>query len=163
MTIYEIDKQIEEMIANAVDPETGELILDNEALDALQMEREMKVENLALYIKNSTALAAGIRAEEKALADRRQAIERKAERLKKLLEYALCGEGYTSSRVSCTFRKSEAVEIAPEFIGWAVDHDSALLRVKAPEADKTAIKAALKNGAVLPFVELVAKKNLTIK
>ena len=163
MNIYEIDKAIEELIAGAVDPETGELVLDNEALDALQMEREKKIENLALYIKNSTSLAAGIRAEEKALADRRQAIERKVERLKKYLEYALAGEGFSTSRVNCSFRKSEALEVAPEFLGWAVEHDSALIRMKAPEADKTAIKAALKNGAVLPFVELVPRKNLTIK
>ena len=43
MTIYEIDNRIAEL----VDPETGEL-LDYEAFAELQMEREAKIENMAL-------------------------------------------------------------------------------------------------------------------
>lgn len=163
MNIYEIDQQIAQLIADSIDPETGELILDNETLDALQMEREAKVENLALWIKNSNAMAQSIRAEEKALAERRQAIERKTERLKDYLAYALGGQKFTTPRVSCTFRKTEAVELEPEFMDWARIAAPGLLRYKEPEADKTEIKKALKEGATLAYAALVTRQSMSIK
>ncbi len=163
MNIYEIDKAIEELIASSIDPETGELVIEDDTLDNLQMERTAKVENLALYIKNNAALAAGIRQEEASLADRRRAIERKVDRLKRYLDYVLDGQKFTTEKVACTFRKSDSVEIAPEFIEWAAANDASLLRIKEPEADKTAIKKLLKDGAEIPFASLVTKQSLTIK
>ena len=62
MTIYEIDNRIAEL----VDPETGEL-LDYEAFAELAMEREAKIENMALWYKDLTAEAKAIREEERAL------------------------------------------------------------------------------------------------
>ena len=47
MTLYEIDNAILECI----DLETGEII-DTDKLDALQLERETKIENVALWIKD---------------------------------------------------------------------------------------------------------------
>ena len=63
MTLYEIDAQLEEMLEQ-VDPETGELLCDMEQLEALSLERDRKLENLALYIKNRDAEAKAIREEE---------------------------------------------------------------------------------------------------
>lgn len=163
MNIYEIDKAIEELIASSIDPETGELVIEDDTLDNLQMERTAKVENLALYIKNNAALAAGIRQEEASLADRRRAIERKVDRLKRYLDYVLDGQKFTTEKVACTFRKSDSVEISPEFIEWASANNASLLRMKEPEADKTAIKKLLKDGAEIPFASLVTKQSLTIK
>ena len=48
--------EIEEQILNCVDLETGEII-DEEALANLSMERDTKVENIALWIKNLLAEA----------------------------------------------------------------------------------------------------------
>ena len=149
MRIYEIDKAIEELIANAVNPETGELILDNEALDALQMERDQKIENLALYVKDLTATAKAIREEEKAL--------------QQYLTYALGGQKFSTARVACTFRRSETVECGPEFIEWAKKNDVSLLRQKEPEVNRTEIKDKLKAGMTIPYTALVEKQNLTIK
>lgn len=163
MRIYEIDQAIEDMIANAIDPETGELILDNEALDALQMERDQKIENLALYVKDLTATAKAIRDEERALAERRQAIEKKSARLQQYLTYALQGQKFSTPRVACSFRRSETVECGPEFIEWAKKNDVSLLRQKEPEVNRTEIKAKLKAGMTIPYTALVEKQNLTIK
>lgn len=163
MRIYDIDKAIEELIANAVDPETGELILDNEALDALQMERDQKIENLALYVKDLTAMTKAIREEEKALAERRQAVEKKAARLQNYLVYALQGQKFSTPRVACSFRRSETVECSPEFVEWAKKNDVSLLRQKEPEVNRTEIKTKLKAGMTIPYTALVEKMNLTIK
>lgn len=109
MTIYEIDARIAELI----DPETGEL-LDYEAFASLQMEREAKIENMALWYKDLTAEAKAIREEEKALAERRRSAENKAERLKGYLDEALAGESYKSAKVAVSYRRSKAVELADE-------------------------------------------------
>lgn len=163
MRIYEIDQAIEDLIANAVNPETGELILDNEALDALQMERDQKIENLALYVKDLSATAKAIRDEERVLAERRQAIEKKSARLQQYLTYALQGQKFSTARVACSFRRSETVECSPEFIEWAKKNDITLLRQKEPEVNRTEIKAKLQAGMTIPYTALVEKQNLTIK
>lgn len=60
-TLYEIDADI----VNCIDTETGE-ILDFDSLDALNMERDAKIEGVALYVKQLQAEAEAIKAEEKA-------------------------------------------------------------------------------------------------
>lgn len=162
MRIYEIDKAIEELIANAVDPETGELALYNDALDQLQMERDAKVENLALYVKELTATANAMRDEEKNLAERRQAVERKAERLKQYLSYCLGNQKFETPKVACTFRKSEKVITDEDFILWAKIKAPCLLRKKF-EVDKTEVKLALKRGEYIPNARLLESWNVSIK
>lgn len=163
MTLYEIDKSIEQLV-NAVDPETGELLVDNDALDALMMERDGKIENIACFIKNLTADAKALKDEEAALAERRKAAEKKAERLKDYLTYALGGEKFQTVKCAVSFRKSQTVEIDEGFTAWAekTGNDN-LLRYKAPEANKVAIKALLAQGADIPCARLTQNTSITIK
>ena len=58
MKLYEIDKAILE----CVDQETGEII-DTEKLSDLQMQKDTKVENIALWIKDLLAEADAIKNE----------------------------------------------------------------------------------------------------
>ena len=83
MKLYEIN----EAILACVDPETGEA--DVEKLDELMLIREVKIENLALWVKELRAEAEAIKAEEeifmdevRALANRRHANERKSDGIK---------------------------------------------------------------------------------
>lgn len=163
MTLYEIDKSIEQLV-NAVDPETGELLVDNDALDALMMERDGKIENIACFIKNLTADAKALKDEEAALAERRKAAEKKAERLKDYLTYVLGGEKFQTVKCAVSFRKSQTVEIDEGFTAWAekTGNDN-LLRYKAPEANKVAIKALLAQGADIPCARLTQNTSITIK
>ncbi|MCD8087257.1 MAG: siphovirus Gp157 family protein [Oscillospiraceae bacterium] len=158
MTIYDIDQQM----AALVDPETGEL-LDYDAFDALQMERETKIEDMALWYKNEMAEAAAIRAEEEALAERRKRTENRAERLKGYIDTALAGEKFKTSRVVCSFRASSAVEVDDEFVTWAEQYGDTFLRFKTPEVNKAAIAAAIKDGQTVPHATMVQRQNLSIK
>ena len=56
MTLFEINEQIQKAIELGFDPETGE-ILDASALEQLQIDRDEKIENICLYIKDLTAEA----------------------------------------------------------------------------------------------------------
>ena len=161
MTIYEIDQAIIDALENAVDPETGEISEDvAAALEALDMQRNEKLENIACYIKDLEAEAKAIRDEEKALAARRKTTERKTERLKDYLAWALNGEKFKSPRCAVSFRKSTAVEIAPDALTYLPEQ---FLRFKDPEADKTAIKDALKAGEIIEGCKLVDNVSMIIK
>ena len=153
MTLYEIDHAIME----CVELETGEII-DIEHLDKLQMERDAKIENVACWIKDLNAEAEAIKAEKQALAERQKVAENKAESLKKYLAYALDGKAFKSTRASVSFRKSHAVEIADIY-----KLDENYLRYKEPEADKTAIKEALKAGKTVAGATLVENTSVIIK
>ena len=115
MKLYEIDSQITDLIDQAIDPETGEI---NEEvyteLEKLQMERDRKIENIVLWIKDLNAEALAIKTEKNALAQRQAQAEKKAESLKKYLAYALKGEKFKTARCTVSYRKSEAVEIVDE-------------------------------------------------
>lgn len=162
MTLYEIDAGIQELLSE-VDPETGELITDYEALDALLMERETKIENIVLFIKNLSSDVRELKAEEAALAERRKKAEKKAERLREYVSHALGGERFQTPRCCVSFRKSTALELGEGFTEWAKEHAGTLLRYKEPEPDKTAIKAALAGGAEIPDAKLVQNTTMTIK
>lgn len=162
MTLYEIDEEIQELLSE-VDPETGELITDYAALDALLMEREAKIENIVLFIKNLSSDVRELKAEEAALAERRKKAEKKAERLREYVSHALGGERFQTPRCCVSFRKSTALELGEGFTEWAKEHADTLLRYKEPEPDKTAIRAALAGGAEIPNAKLVQNTTMTIK
>lgn len=143
MSIYDIDSAITALIDN----ETGE-VSDEEAFDALQMERDKKVENIGLFYKDCVAEAKAIKEEEASLAARRKSVENKAERLKHLLEYALNGGKFSSPRLKVSYRKSATVELSEGFTKWAEEHADDLLTYSEPKPNKTAIKNALKDGRI---------------
>ena len=142
---------------DCVNLETGEII-DIEKLDQLQMDRDVKIENTALFIKNLLSDADQIREEEKKLADRRRVCENKANRLKEYLSGYLAGEKFKTPRVAISYRKSESVNVSD--IGKIPDD---YLKYKDPEPDKTKIKSALKAGVSIPGVELIENRNIQIK
>lgn len=153
MTIYEINEQI----LNCIDLETGEII-DIDRLNELELERDAKIENVACWIKELKAEAEALKAEKMAFAKRQQVAENKMESLKKYLAYALDGQAFKTTRASVTFRKSQAVEIADIY-----KLDENYLRYKEPEADKTAIKEAIKQGKTVAGATLVENTSIIIK
>lgn len=152
MTLYEIEQALFE----AVDQETGEI--NSEVFDQLMMEREQKIEGIALWIKNLKADAAAFKAEKEAFADRQKAAENKATSLLQYLTTALAGEKFETTKVRLSFRKSESLEISE---GAAIPDE--YLKQKEPDIDKVELKKAVKAGLVLDGVQLVEKQNLQIK
>lgn len=162
--LYEI-YQIDESIRNLVDEESGE-ILDYEAFAALTMEREKKVENMALWYLDLNAQIAAIKAEEDRLYARRMEAEEKREKLKGYLAQMQAGEKFNTPRVSISFRSSEAVEIADEkaFVKTMMENGfDSYLTYKEPTINRTAIKAALKGGVAIEGAVIKKKQNIQIK
>ena len=152
-TLYEIN----EAILSCIDPESGEII-DENALESLQMQRDEKLENVGLWIKNLAAESSALASEIKALTERKRIKENKTESLMTYLASALRGEKFETPRISVSWRKSESVNIAD----GAMLPDEYLVPAE-PRPDKTLLKKALKEGAEICGVELISKNNIQIK
>lgn len=165
-SLYEINAQIEQIYENAVDFETGEIDPEAiEALEALTMERDAKIENVALWHKNVLAESKAIADEIKALQERKKRLESKINWMDNYLEYALQGQKFETSKVAISYRKSQAVEIAnvDEFCRGYKDNPD-LVTVKIDYApNKTEIKKMLKNGQEIMGAVLVERQNMQIK
>ena len=157
MTIWEIDQAMQGLV-----DENGEL-LDFEAFSALNMEREKKIENVACWVVNLEAEAKAIREQERILAERRQAGENRARRLREYLALVLNGEKFKSPRVAVSYRHSSAVETDEGFLPWAEEYGYDFLRYKDPEVDKAAVKAYLEAGNELPFARIISRESILIK
>lgn len=153
MTLYEIDQQL----LNCIDLETGEII-DADKLTALQMERDEKIENVALWIKDLKAEIDALKAEKQAFADRQKSAERTLESLNKWLTEALAGEKFKTTKVAVSFRKTKSVQINNIF-----DIDDSFLRYKDPEPDKKAIKDAIEAGQAVKGAQLVENTSISVK
>jgi len=80
-SLYEIDKKVANLLMDEfdekyVDEETGEVNeeLARQDLDALEMERNEKLENIALFIKNLNGEITLLKQEETALSDRKSVV-----------------------------------------------------------------------------------------
>ena len=155
MTIYEIEAEI----MDCIDEETGEII-DLDRLNALEMERDRKIGNVACWIKDLKAEAEAIKAEKQALDKRQKAAENKAERLKEWLQGILQGEKFKDSRCSISYRKSERVDFSDSF-NFDTLPDS--MKKVTIEPRKTEIKEFLKAGGEIEGVELVESSNIQIR
>lgn len=160
--LYEIDEEI----LSCVDQETGE-ILDTEKLDALQMEREEKLEGVALWVKDLKAEADAVKAEADKLTARKKALDNKIESIKTWLMTALGGEKLKTPRCNVYQTHSQKVVIDDEkalvdmFI--ASPSGEKYLRIREPEIDKAALKDSMKNGFEFEFAHLEETESVVIK
>lgn len=152
-TLYQINQKIE-----ACFDEDGEL-LDEDALNALQIEKKEKLENVALWIKNLDADAAAYEHEMKNFKARMDAAHQKAESLRKYLQANLAGDNMVTDKVSVTFRKSERVDV----LDVAFIPKAFTITKTDTVPDKLAIKKALKAGQQVDGAVLVTYSNMTVK
>lgn len=158
MKLYEIDQQIIKAIELGYDPETGE-ILDDTALKELQMERETKLENLILWVKDIRAEEEAIQAEEKNLKARREANHRKGDSITRYIQASLAGEKFKTAKCTVGYRKSETVE----FTDQTLIPEEYWREKVTREPDKAALKTALKAGEEIPGAYLEPHMNIQIK
>lgn len=162
MNLYELNKAIEACVLledGVVDTESGE-IMDFAQFEALILERKVKLENLALYIKNKAALAAAIKAEKDALEKRMKAAEAEVKRCKEYLASQLGeGEKVETAKIKISYKNTESV-VVENMDKLPADY----IRVKtSTEPDKVAIKAAIKAGHEVAGAKLQTNRAVLIK
>ena len=160
--LYEIDQEI----LDCVDIETGE-ILDSEKLDALQMERDRKLEGVALWVKDLNYEAQMVKEEYDKLSARKKALDNKITALKTWLLYALRGEKLKTPR--CNVYQTHSQKLTVENEGALIrflqtlEKPERFLRFKDPELRKDDIKKALKDGYEIPGAALEETESVVIK
>lgn len=139
MRLYEIN----EILENAT--QDGERFITEdgqvftvEEFEELAMDRDEKIENLLLWVKNLRAEATAIKTEREALEKREKAARKKADKIAEFLQGILQGEKFSTARVKVSYRYSKSVEadvnlIPEEFVRTTVTR----------EPDKAALKEAL--------------------
>lgn len=183
MTLYEISATMQQFLA-AVD--AGEIPEEAfaDTLEGLEGLLADKLDDCACAYKGLIAEAKEIKAEEAALAARRKVKENEAARLASYIDHCLkdsAGEGvkpekFETARNVLSYRASEAVDVpdVESVVKWIHSHDGVevggvtvkqneLLNFKLPDLSKTALKAALKAGLVIPGATVKRSFNLQIK
>ena len=153
MKLYEINEQI----LNCVDAETGEVI-DPEKLNELQIAKDEKLENLALWYKDLLAEANALKDEKEAFAAREKVAKNKAESIKNYLSYILNGDNFKTTKCVLSFRKSEKCIVDDIY-----SIPESFLKYAEPKADLTEIKKAIKNGEEIKGAHLEETQNIQIK
>ena len=169
MTLYDIDAQIAALDGAAeddmlIDQETGELVSVAQALDALRMEREAKLENVACWVKNLSAEADAIREEENRLIKRRKAAETKAANLKAWLLASMTREDGTTDKLK-TGRVAISVKRNPPstVVDEALLPSTYKVAKITYQANKELIKRELLAGGEVPGAHLEYGRSVIIK
>ena len=155
-TLFELNKAIADFELEV--NEDGE-VLNIDELDALELEKKEKIENISLWVRNLEAEKDAVSNQKKIFADREARLGKKIDSLKGYLTYALDGQKFSTDKVSVSFRKSESVHITDEHL--IDDKYMNVSVVKKP--DKKVIKDALKACKEVFVAELIEKQNISVK
>lgn len=164
--IYQLTREYNDLyelaLANA-DEETGELDERiTSALDIKGAELETKGISVACVVKRLNATADEIDSEIERLTKMKKAIQSTTERLKDGLKAAWLSAGIVkteSVKATISFRKSEQVAIDNE-ADLPEEYKREIVTIKP---DKTAIKAAIKEGKEIPGAHIEECINIQIK
>ena len=140
-----------------IDLETGE-ILDEEKLNSLQLEKNTKLENIALWYKNLLSDADQYKQEKKKFEEREKQAKNKAESLKRYLDISLAGQKFSTTRVAVSYRKSTSLE----YDGSTLVPEK-YLKYADPTIDKKAVTDDIKAGEVINGFNLKESQNIQIK
>lgn len=157
--LFDINEDIRQALEELEVDEDGVVVSgDLERISALKLEREEKLEAVALYWKELNVEAEALKKESEVLLERARIALKQADGLKMYLSSNLNGEPFKTSRTAITYRKSEAVIIDEELL------PKEYFVKKITEApDKKKIKELLKEGKTIKGAELETRSNIQIK
>lgn len=162
MTLYEINDKIARILyagdGSFVDGETGE-VMDESALDALDMERHDKIENILRFRKNMNAEAEALEKEADSLMARAKTLKNKAAWAEGYLARHMDpGEKFDGVAGTVRWRKSKAVAIDVPIERLPQQYIRVSLAPKKAEIGK-----ALKSGAEIPGTRLEERIRIQIR
>lgn len=165
MTLYEIDMGLL-AIMEATDPETGDFVGDIDAWEQLSLERDVKLENTACFVKDLDARIQNFADEIKALQKRKKTLENKKEWLMDNLRRSLDGENFETTR--CTIRwKKNPVKLQysaeADTLAWAKEYAPDCIKEVRPSLSTEAVKRHLLDGEMVPGAELVSGMRMEVK
>lgn len=168
MKLYELANDYENLMAAVENGDIPEEALAD-TLESITALLDEKADNIACWIKQLTAEAEAIKAEEDKLKARRTAKLNRAERLTNYLAECLTNAGRNkieTARNVISFRKTPpkvVIDNENGFIEWAQTYADGFLNYGRPTINKTAIKDYITSGGQLDGVRIESSQNLAIK
>ena len=161
MNLYELNNAYIQALNSCIDSETGE-ITDLSALEELEIAKDEKVKNCALFILNAEAEISALDEQEKKFKERKKYLKNKVQRIKDYVANNI-DKAYTFTEVKVFFKASEETVITDKeaFENYCKRHKE-LCTIKY-EPNKSAIKQAIASGLKVKGAEIVKKQNLQIK
>ena len=158
MKLYEINSEIEAlMMSIEPDPETGEIPFNideiTDQINALVIKREEILQYLAKMVLNARSDAGALKAEETRLKERREALEKKEERILKILDRECGGQTTNLGVATMKYTSSKVLDVMDEdtAVKWLKRHKlSYAIKVVAPTINKTEVKKIIKAGKEVP-------------
>ena len=164
LTLYTIADQYLQDLQKLQDMDLDEQTFAD-TLESLSGDLEVKATNVAMFVRNLEVNAESIKAAEKQMAERRKAIESKAERIRNYLKDNMARTGIT--KIDCPYfalslrNSPPAVEVinADEIPAQYFD----IPEPPAPVLNKNRLKDDLKNGVIVEGARLTQGSYLQIK
>ena len=164
LTLYTIADQYLQDLQKLQDMDLDEQTFAD-TLESLSGDLEVKATNVAMFVRNLEASTESIKAAEKQMAERRKAIEAKAERIRNYLKDNMARTGIT--KIDCPYfalslrNSPPAVEVinADEIPAQYFD----IPEPPAPVLNKNRLKDDLKNGVIVEGARLTQSSYLQIK
>lgn len=157
--LFDIEADIREALENLEVDEDGCVTAASfEKLEALKEERERKLENVALFYKETLVEVEALKEESRKLKERAEVAEKRADGLKAYLKSSLCGEPLKTARVAISYRKSQSVDVDEELLSKKY-----YVRKVEEKPDKKMLLELLKKGERIRGAELIENSNIQIK
>ena len=159
MRFYAISAALEAELANATNPETGEIAPETALrISAIEQERDEKALDIACVVKDLKAEQDAYETEIARLEANAKALAKRIDWLRGYLDQFLPeGAALKAVRASIRFGESESIEITDEA---QVPENYRAWSYTIP---KTPIKDAFKAGTMVPGARLVKKRFVVIK
>jgi len=164
LTLYNIADQYLIDLQKLQDMEIDEQTFAD-TLEGLSGELELKATNVAMFVRNLEASAEAIKAAEKQMAERRKALESKADRIRQYLLDNMNRTGIT--KIDCPYfvlsvrKNPPAVEVLNQ--NMIPDEYFDIPEPPAPTLNKNRLKEDLKAGVIVEGAKLTAGQSLSIK
>lgn len=143
----------EDLMSMCIDTDTGEF--DEAMFEGLRIERDKKIENIALWVLEDEAMAKNIKEQENKLKERREILEQRIEKRKEFLR----GKKLKTDRVTVSYRTSKAVKITNEEI-IPIKYKTVKTVVSVSKDD---IKKDLQAGKAVEGAELESRISTIVK
>ena len=161
MTLYELTDDYLALLEMAEDPDIDEQAL-KDTMEGIEGALEIKAEGYAKIIRMLEGDAAVCDAESKRLRNKKQAIERNIDRMKRALQYAMETTGKTKFKTPLF---SFGIQKNPASV--VIDHagmvPASYWIPQPPELDKKAIKAYIKENGDVDWAHLEQTESLRIR
>ena len=158
MRLYEIEESINIIMNEAeIDEATGEVLIDFEKIQSLEMEKEKKIENIIMYYLDLKGDIDKFAGEIKSLGLKKKTLTNKQESLKRFLDGIHQGDTVEYGVHKVSYRKSKKLQ------GDDIDvlPNNCVETKHVPIA--VAITAYLNSGKLLEGWEIVENQNIQIK